>query len=264
MLAHCSAAVRPRSDIKARAYNLVLELSNRQEADDVAALLEDREGARALMRATSGDPEDVTKERLPYILEQVRLAAGEFAAAKVREEGQQQLDAARAVYATELEQVRRAAGVAQALQDAEANRIRQQLLQQDQDAQWLAGQNATLQAQLAASAQAERARQSQLLQEAFQSGRKTYRALRWAAALAFGLLSGAIAWVANKEPALAAAATVLLGTLGFWFVPDFLDRPMQAAATKRMRAVLAVKDKALVLPTHPLDFKQSVWGLPES
>ena len=69
LLAHCSSAVRPRADVKARAYNLMLELSGREEADDLAALLEDREGASALMRATKGDPEDVTSKRLPFILE---------------------------------------------------------------------------------------------------------------------------------------------------------------------------------------------------
>ena len=91
LLAHCSAAVRPRADIKARAYNLILELNGRQEADDLMALFEDREGARALMRATRGDPEDVTPERMPFILEQVKLAAGEFAAGVVREENKKHL-----------------------------------------------------------------------------------------------------------------------------------------------------------------------------
>ena len=86
LLAHCSSAVRPRADVKARAYNLVLEFDGQQEADHVAALMEDREGARALMRATHGDPEDVTPERIPFILEQVKLAAGAFAAEAVRSE----------------------------------------------------------------------------------------------------------------------------------------------------------------------------------
>jgi len=99
LLAHCSAAVRPRADIKARAYNLILDLSGRQEADDVAALLEDREGARALMRATRGDPEDVTKGRLPYILEQVKMAAGEYAAGIVRAESEKALEAVRMAHA---------------------------------------------------------------------------------------------------------------------------------------------------------------------
>lgn len=79
LLAHCSAAVRPRADIKARAYNLVLELSGQTNAEDIAALFEDREGGKALMRVTKGDPEDVTQERLPFIIEEVKRAAGEYA-----------------------------------------------------------------------------------------------------------------------------------------------------------------------------------------
>ncbi|WP_146230064.1 hypothetical protein [Paraburkholderia tropica] len=33
LLAHCSAAIRPRADVKARAYNLVLELEGKEAAD---------------------------------------------------------------------------------------------------------------------------------------------------------------------------------------------------------------------------------------
>lgn len=105
LLAHCSAAVRPRADVKARAYNLVLELSGKAEADDVAALLEDREGARALMRATKGDPEDVTPERLPFIIEQAKLAAGEFAAAAVRSEIEKNVAAMRLQHEQQVERM---------------------------------------------------------------------------------------------------------------------------------------------------------------
>ncbi|WHQ45821.1 hypothetical protein [Alcaligenes faecalis] len=75
--------------MKAKAYNLLLELQGKEEADDLAALLEDREGVRALMRVSKGDPEDITPERMPFIVEKVKLAAGEFAAAKEREQGEE-------------------------------------------------------------------------------------------------------------------------------------------------------------------------------
>jgi len=260
LLAHCSAAVRPRADIKARAYNLVLELSGRQEADDVAALLEDREGARALMRVTRGDPEDVTKERLPYILEQVKLAAGEYAAAVVRAESEKALEAARTAHAEELEAVRRKAKAVEDAKSAETQAARQKLLQAEQDGQALAGQNAALQRSLAATAQAETARQERILQAAFAAGARRYSTLRWLLAMGFGALSGLTAWLPSEQPTLAIGASVFLGALGFWFVPEFLERPLHAIAMRRLTAVVAMKDASVPIPSVSPDFRQSRWN----
>lgn len=261
LLAHCSAAVRPRADIKARAYNLVLDLSGRQEADDVAALLEDREGARALMRATRGDPEDVTKERLPYILEQVKLAAGEYAAGIARAEGEKALEAARTAHAEELETVRLRTKAIEDARSAEAETARLKLLQAEQDSQTLAGQNAALQRSLAVAAQAEEARREGILQAAFAAGAARYSALRWSLALGFGLLSGLTAWLSSNQPALSISATVLLGAAGFWFVPELLERPLHAAAMRRLRAVAAMKDAAVPIPPGRPDFRLPRWML---
>jgi hypothetical protein len=259
LLAHCSAAVRPRADIKARAYNLVLDLSGRKEADDVAALLEDREGARALMRVTRGDPEDVTKDRLPYILEQVKLAAGEFAAGVVRAESEKALEATRTAHAEELEDVRRRAQAIQDAKDAEAQGARLKLLQAEQDSQTLAGQNAVLQLSLEATVRAETIRLEGILQAAFLAGAARYSALRWSLVVAFASLSGLTAWLSSEQPTLAIGATVLLGVAGFWFVPEFLERPLHAAAMRRLRAVVAMKDALAPIPSARPDFRQPHW-----
>lgn len=259
LLAHCSAAVRPRADIKARAYNLVLDMSGRQEADDVAALLEDREGARALMRVARGDPEDVTKERLPYILEQVKLAAGEYAARVVRAESEKALEAARAAHAEQLEAVRRQAKAVEDAKSAEAEAARQELLQVQQDGQTLAGQNAALQRSLAATAQAETARRDGILQAAFAAGAARYSTLRWSLAVGFGALSGLTAWLSSEQPTLSIGASVILGAAGFWFVPELLERPLHAVAMRRLRAVVAMKDASVRIPSARPDFRQSRW-----
>lgn len=261
LLAHCSAAVRPRADIKARAYNLVLDLSGRQEADDVAALLEDREGARALMRATRGDPEDVTKERLPYILERVKLAAGEFAAAVVRAEGEQALEAARTVHAEELQAVRQQAKQAEEAKAAEAEAVRQKLVQAELDGQTLAERNAQLQQSLAAAAQNEKDRKEGILQAAFKAGAARYSILRWTLAIGFGVLTGLAAWLSSSHPALSIAASVLLAATGFWFVPELFDRPLHAAAMRRLRRVAAMKDASVPIPPDRPDFRQTHWKL---
>lgn len=259
LLAHCSAAVRPRADIKARAYNLVLDLSGRKEADDVAALLEDREGARALMRAIRGDPEDVTKDRLPYILEQVKLAAGEFAAGVVRAESAKALEAARSAYAEELEAVRRQVKAVEDAKSAEAQMAQQRLLQAEQDSQTLISQNAALQSSLAAAATAETARREAILQAAFLAGAARYSALRWSLALGFGALSGLTAWLSSQQPTLSIGASVLLGAAGFWFVPEILEAPLHARAMKRLRAVVAMKDASVRTPSTRPDFRQPRW-----
>ncbi len=259
LLAHCSAAVRPRADIKARAYNLVLDLNGRQEADDVAALLEDREGARALMRVTRGDPEDVTKERLPYILEQVKLAAGEYAAGVVRAESEKALEATRAAHAEELEAVLRQAKALEDAKSAEAHAARQKLLQAEQDSQTLAAQNAALQRTMAAAVQAEKTRRDGILQAAFEAGAKRYLSLRWSFAIGFGALSGVAAWLSSEQPAFSIILSVILGGSGFWFVPELLERPLHAFAMRRLRAVVAMKDVAVPIPSTRPDFRQARW-----
>jgi hypothetical protein len=46
LLAHCSSAIKPRADIKAKTYNLVLDLYGKEEAETFEALLTNREGRR--------------------------------------------------------------------------------------------------------------------------------------------------------------------------------------------------------------------------
>ncbi len=261
LLAHCSAAVRPRADIKARAYNLVLDLNGRQEADDLAALLEDREGARALMRATRGDPEDVTKERLPYILERVKLEAGEFAAAAVRAEGTKALEDARAAHYEELESVRKVAKAVEEAKTAEAVAIRESLLQAELERQNLAERNLELQRSLNDAAKAERKRQTDILQAAFNTGKTTYSILRWSLSIAFGIISGVATWLASREPTLpiAIGTSFLLGAGGFWFVPELLNRPLHNIAMHRLKGVVRMKDASVKLPSSVPDFRQEYW-----
>ncbi|WP_369796951.1 hypothetical protein, partial [Cupriavidus sp. WS] len=130
LLAHCSAAIRPRPDVKARAYNLVLELEGKEAADTVAALLEDRDGERALIRATRADPEDVTPERLPYILDQVKRGAGEYAAALAREESRIAAEAKQAEHDAEIARLRQAASEEAQKAGAQSEELAQSLAQQ--------------------------------------------------------------------------------------------------------------------------------------
>ena len=263
LLAHCSAAVRPRADVKARAYNLVLELNGSRAADDVAALLEDREGARALMRATKGDPEDVTQERMPFILEQVKLAAGEFAAAKVRAESEQREADIRRAHDEEIRRLRSEAAAKQAVVDGQSRAAQFELLQQGQQHQEVNAQNEALRRTLAAQDAAEATRKSQILQDGLMAGITRYRQYRWAAAIIFGLACGTMSLLSIAEPAIAAVLAVLLGISGFWFVPDILDKPMSQLAMEHLQAVVANKDATIEVPTKFPDFRNGTWKVTE-
>jgi hypothetical protein len=211
------------------------------------------------MRATRGDPEDVTRERLPYILEQVKRAAGEYAAGIVRAESEKALEEARTAHAEELEVIRRQAKSAVDANSAEADAVRQKLLQAELDSQALAERNAVLQQSLTAAAQAEEDRRKVILQTAFIEGAKTYSALRWFSAIGFGILSGVAAWLSSIQPNLSVCVTVLISVTGFWFVPEILEKPLHAAAMRRLRAVVAVKDASVVIPLIRPDFQQRHW-----
>ncbi len=259
LLAHCSSAVRPRADVKARAYNMVLELSGRAEADDISALLEDREGARALMRATKGDPEDVTRERMPFILEQVKLAAGEFAAAVAREEGAQQLAEAQRAHQQEVEGLKREAAATEANLDGRAREAQAALVQQQQEQLRLETEKTALHNALEAQVAAEEKRRIRILRDGLEAGVTSYRVCRWVAAILFGVSSGLIAQLATSNPTIAVVLTAILGTVGFWFVPDLLHGPIHRLAMKRLCSVVSAKDSSIGIPKPSPDFKNRKW-----
>ncbi|MBE0622904.1 MAG: hypothetical protein IH605_20125 [Burkholderiales bacterium] len=259
LLAHCSAAVRPRADVKARAYNLVLELSGREGADDIAALLEDREGARALMRATRGDPEDVTRERLPFILEKVKLAAGEFAAAKVREESDRELSEAQLAHQQELERFRQEAEENEAVLASAAREAQAALMQKMQDQQSVESQNAALRTALAERTAFDEQRKKSIFEQGLVAGAAAYQFARATAGAIFGLASGYASMISTDQPLLSLFLIVLLGAIGFAFAPSILERPLNWYAMQRARSVIAGKDAKLDMPSSLPDFKNRKW-----
>ena len=257
LLAHCSAAVRPRADVKARAYNLVLELSGKAEADDVAALLEDREGARALMRATKGDPEDVTPERLPFIIEQAKLAAGEYAAAAVRSETEKTVAAVRLQHEQEVERMEEAAAREREVLETQAAAVHAARAQEQFVQQEVVAHNDALKATLAQAEASEAARKARILQIGVDAGAHLYKVLRWTITIVFGVATTLVAYSSKLMPDLAAAVLSFgLAIAGFWFVPELLDKPMNRIASWRYRRVVADKDPAVVLPEECPNFRR--------
>ncbi|RJX32098.1 MAG: hypothetical protein C4516_05545 [Oxalobacter sp.] len=256
LLANCSAAVRPRPDIKAKAYNLLLELNGKDEAEHLAALFEDREGSRALMRVSNGDPEDVTLERLPYIMEQMKRAAGEYAASIVREEGQRKLEEAqqKAMQTESQHKAERDRMINELVLKEEENQFA--LAQKDLDRQKIANENQQLQLELAEKMRVEEERINGILADGMKLGKSIYKLTRWIIAVTFAVLGAVATYISTHSPLFSTFLTGLLGLIGFWFVPNALHKPLQWLACKRMKHVVKSKDPKVVIPDPLPNFSQ--------
>ncbi|MDB0511547.1 hypothetical protein LBW60_22940 [Ralstonia solanacearum] len=260
LLAHCSAAIRPRPDVKARAYNLVLELEGKEAADTVAALLEDRDGERALIRATRADPEDVTPERLPYIIDQVKLGAGEYAAARAREESRVAADAKQAEHDDEIARVRQTASEEVQKAGAQSAELAQSLAQQT-----LQRVQAESQLQAERDERAKEQRKKRLADEAkfsesFNNAARLLHRLRWEI---FTLYGSALLWtLLFTEATVQALFVVALTLLGFWFFPSVFERPLHSYALWVMRRRLQHLGVADMLSlTEKPDFSDRLWAV---
>lgn len=259
LLAHCSAAVRPRPDVKAKAYNLALDLHGKDGADHLAALLEDREGERALMRAVRADPEDVTPERLPYIIEQVRLGAGEFAAAAVRAESAERLAETQRAHDQEVARLLAEADAAESAAKFELSALQTAVVQRNLDSEILAGQVNALNQQVAAQERAKLERNLLTMEEAFRAGAGVYQRVRWLLVLLFASIVVFTTTWATDWPGLGQLALFLLTAFGFWFVPEVLERPVRWLASRQLLLTVQRADASLEVSKVPPDFKAGTW-----
>lgn len=259
LLAHCSAAIRPRPDVKARAYNLVLELEGIEAANAVAAMLEDRDGERALMRATRADPEDVTPERLPFIVEQIKIGAGEFAAARVREEGRIAAESKQAQHDEEVARIMQAAADQSAKASAKAeylaDGLAKETLQRVQAESRLKAINDGL--------ERER-RQRQITSEsdfcqAFSKAFQLYKRLRWELYFLYGVVL--LYTLLCTESQVQGAIVFVLTMIGFWFFPNLLDHPLRYFALRYMKQELERhKISYMLQPGERPDFGDALWA----
>jgi hypothetical protein len=260
LLAHCSAAIRPRADVKAKAYNLVLELHGKQDAEHIAALLEDREGERTLMRVTRADPEDVTKERLPFILEQVKLAAGEYAASAVRDQAREELDATRAAHQIELDQIQAVAAADRQRSEARADAAAAALVQEKLDREQLQGRLDQVAGQLSAAEQSRKRREAELISQAFVESLAAHRRMRWELVALFAAVSlWATTSATDWAPMIQLSSTFLLTCVGFWFVPEYLEGVVRRHSLWVLHTSAARVGARGLLPSTPPDFKAGVW-----
>lgn len=256
LLAHCSSAVRPRADVKARAYNLVLELSGRQEADHMAALLEDREGAKALMRATAGDPEDVTKERLPFIIHEVKLAAGEYAATVVREEKEKEIELVQQKHQEQLIQAEAETQKNEESLKATISEVSMQLLQEQQEKLDLKLKHEALTVALAEQEAAKLKRKSEILASAYLIGAKEIRKYCWYVGVITFLLVINASLYSGDHIFISALIFALLAILGFWFAQDYLTKQILKLAFKKYKSEIKRADASIAISEDVPDFSK--------
>ena len=271
LLANCSAAVRPRADVKAKAYNLALEMNGKPEADDLAALFEDREGGKSLMRATCGDPEDVTPERLPYIIEQVKLAAGEFAAQKARQEASLEIQAKEEAHRAEVERLRAESEAMirqreQARQQVEEKLLREKkeadatLLQEQHEREDLESRNQILLKEIAEREGTEKRRITGILVDAFDFSQRLYHRMRWLIAILYASLVIFAGAITTDYPVGGVTLTAVLTLLGFWFVPNVLHKLIHRLSNHQLRRFVLYKDRSIEVPEINPDYENRKWS----
>lgn len=264
LLAHCSAAVRPRADIKAKAYNLILSMYGLDKAQDIVALFEDREGGKALMQATLGDPEDVTIERIPYIIEQVKLGAGEFAAKLAREEAQRVLDAEREKNAQEMFEIRDASKREIKALDDEKTQTAQQLFEQQRQIDSLKLHTDNLKLDLDNKNKIEIYRKFSILNDGFVAGKREYNACRLLIALLYSITGCLIAInYFNISSPIIILLTILISFLGYGFVPSLLEKWYQKKAESRFLEYVKNIDSSIKVAIYP-NFVTGIYPLDES
>lgn len=243
LLAHCSAAVRPRADIKAKAYNLMLEMYGLEEAQDIVALLEDKEGGRALMQATLGDPEDMTLERIPFLMEKAKLAAGEFAAERVKADSKKELEESERLAALKLEStMKQHENEKQKL--LEQQKINsQKLFAEQQIAINLNIKAENYKNELENQVQKEKNRKESILTRGFNAGLREYRAYRWLIVAIFVLISALVSTnIFDLHIVYTSILTTLIAFAGFWFVPDLMEPFITKQANNRLKKIVAEID----------------------
>lgn len=264
LLSHCSAAVRPRADIKAKAYNLVLELHDSEQAHDIVALLEDREGARALMSATLGNPENLDLNNINQVVDRVKLAAGDFAAARVREEAEKLRRQDQSQHKEDIARIENESKATSSALKSENLRIAQANFSTEQATAALITEKQNLQAELDEKQRLESRRVHKIIDSGFTTGCNTYKVFKWSLVLLFGIASWLIS--SNLLPissGLAGVISVSLACFGFWFVPELLEKPSYWIADRQFQRVISLRDDQIVLSNISRDYKLGKWSLKE-
>jgi hypothetical protein len=78
-------------------------------------------------------------------------------------------------------------------------------------------------------------------------------------ALVFGVLTYQVALYSAQDQTTAALFSGMMGSLGFWFVPEIFNSPLNWLAMKQLQMVIRGIDSTLVTSFQPANFKEGTW-----
>ena len=219
IVAHCSSAIRPRSDVIAKVCNLIIEAHGRDKGEEFAALLTNRRAEQALMHAATGDPEVITNKYLPEIIERVTLAAGEAAANAARAVAEVEKNKLKEDHAKEIDSRENLIRAAQ----GEAEQVKRDLqsanLQAEMERKNLMRSNISLKISTKEAEKLALLERLSFLQTALSKGGFGYRFARHSL---FTCYMGLVALGATLTdwPLLGGFLVLATGAVGFWYAPQ--------------------------------------------
>ena len=202
------------------------------------------------MRATKGDPEDVTKERLPHIVDLVKKSAGEYAAAEVRKEKEREIEIKENHYNNERNVL-----------TSNIEEKNQLLIQERLDNDVLKNTNQTLQLSIQEILDSNNQRVARVKRIAYDKANFAYKITKWVSSFLFVF---AITFVIeNKTKIPIANAIILVPTIGaflfFWFVPELvLGKFCNWIARIRFKLVVQVVEPSLLEGLDAMDFSKPI------
>ena len=191
------------------------------------------------MKATLGDPEDVTPQRMSLILEKVKLAAGEFAAARARDVAAKELEDERQKSASTILKIQDTALLETKREREEKEQIALQMFAEQQRAYALETESQNLKADIRNREQQEIDRRVLIVEKGFKAGSREYWGCRWLMVLLFGLTTWVVsANIFELTQGLNALLSIAISIFGYWFVPDFLEPVIRYVADRRFRSFI--------------------------
>jgi len=88
---------------------------------------------------------------------------------------------------------------------------------------------------------------------------RVYKLSRFTVALVFGVLTYQVALYSAQDPTTAALFSGVIGFIGFWFVPEIFNSPLNWLAMKQLKLVIKGIDSTLVTSFQPANFKEKTW-----
>ena len=120
--------------------------------------------------------------------------------------------------------------------------------------------NKTLLDEIASKELAVAKRKLLIVEEGFAEGVRTYTRMKWLIAILFAAASGYVALLSTDSPTASLAMSTGLAFLGFWFVPDVLDGPLNKSSTSVMMKHVVLHDSSISIPKGPPpDFRNNEW-----